>query len=198
MRDALSRARSAHCSVYRCNLLFNPRIRVCRIVLPALPRLPLSAPFSAPSAIGMVRLYVCGCTCNPRLATCAIPSAIGDNQRRDVDALSRLSLSLLFLSVTLHQSTLDHPRVAFSSSPSPSNGSYCFLFFFFFSFSGPFSRRCSSHELNGERIARRTSGKESTIRPRNWVTRERSRGMEFPLGMVIAAPSRKSPFLGRV
>jgi len=41
---------------------------------------------------------------------------------------------------------------------------------------------------------RRTSEKESTIRPRNWVTREQPRGMEFPSDIPIAGYSTVSEY----
>lgn len=148
-------------------MLFNPRIRVCRIVLsPPLPAaLSLCSP-PTPSAAGVVRLYVC-VRLHLQPPTCAIPSAIGNSQRRRRFIAPSLRPSFR---LPRRQST---PRVALSSS-SPSDDSYCF----FLSFSSWIPRgRCSSRELNGERIARRASGKESTIRPRNWVTRGRSRGI---------------------
>lgn len=118
---------------------------------------------------------VCGCTCSPRRVQFHQPSATAKDG--GVGALSRPPFALLSIaprqSTPLSPSLLPRPPTILiaSSSPSPRG----------------FSRRCSSRELNGERIARRTSGKESTIRPRNWVTRGRSRGIEFPLGMVIAS-----------
>lgn len=112
LRDALSRARWAHCSVYRCNLLFNPRIRVCRIVLsPPLPAaLSLCSPPTPPPPVW------CGYTCarlHLQPPTCAIPSAIGNTaerrrRRRFIAPSLRPSFRL-----PRRQST---PRVALSSS----------------------------------------------------------------------------------
>lgn len=157
LRDALSRARCAHCSVYRCNLLFNPRIRVCRIVLPAPPRRPLFAARHPP-----LRRRRCGAVIRLHLQppTCAIPSAIGNSQRRGVGALSRPPFALL--SVAPRQST-PPPRVYPSLLPHQLP---TILIASLFSFSSwiLLAKIRSSRELNGERIARRTRGKESTIR----------------------------------
>lgn len=78
-----TRSRCAHCSVYRCNLLFNPGIRVCRIVHPTSARI-LALLLRQCSVVVRVRLHLQ----LPRLATCAIPSAIGNSRRRADGALS--------------------------------------------------------------------------------------------------------------